>query len=56
VSGELIRQAILVKLLEALEIFDMALVTLLISKGGLAIDRRVVGHVTLTENRRVGLC
>ena len=56
VSREFIREAILVKLFETLEIFDMALVTLLVSEGGLAVDRRAVRHVTLTEDSRVGLC
>jgi hypothetical protein len=55
VGREFIREAILVKLFETLEIFDMALVTLLVSEGGLAVDRRAVRHVTLTEDSRVGL-
>lgn len=55
VGREFIREAILVKLFETLEIFDMALVTLLVSEGGLAVDRRAVRHVTLTEDSRVSL-
>ena len=56
VGRELIRQAILVKLFEALKIFDMARVAFLVSKAGLAVDGRAVRHVTLTEDSRVGLC
>jgi hypothetical protein len=55
VRREFIRKAILVKLFETLEIFDMALVTLLVSEGGLAVDRRAVRHITLTEDSGVGL-
>jgi hypothetical protein len=55
VGKKFIREAILVKLFETLEIFDMALVTLLVSEGGLAVNRRAVRHVTLTEDSRVSL-
>ena len=43
------------KLFETLEIFDMALVTLLVSEGGLVVDRRAVRYVTLIEDSGVGL-
>jgi hypothetical protein len=42
VGGELVRQTVLVILFETLEIFDVALVTLLVSERSLTIDRRAV--------------
>jgi hypothetical protein len=54
-NKEFIRKAILVKLFETLEIFDIILIILFISKGGLAVDRKVVRHVTLIEDSRIGL-
>ncbi len=55
VSWQFVRQAILVELLEALEVFDVALVALLVSERRLAVDRGAVRDVTLAKNARVGL-
>lgn len=43
------------KLFQTLEIVDVTVVTLPLPESSLAIDRGAVGHVTLTENSRIGL-
>jgi len=56
VRGELIGEAFFVKLLHALKILDVAVVTFFVAESRLAIDGGTVGHVTLAEDSLVGLC
>lgn len=55
VRGELVGEAVLVKLFHALEIFDMSVVALFVSESRLAIDGGTVGHVTLAKDSFIGL-
>lgn len=55
VGGQLVGQAVLMELFETLEILNVALVALLVSKRRLAVDRGAVRYIALTEDSRVGL-
>ena len=55
VSRKPVGQALFVKLLQALKVFNVAMIALLVAKRGLAIDGRTIRHIALTEDARVGL-
>lgn len=55
-GGKLARKARFEEPVDALEVVDVALIAQLFQEGALAVDRRAVGDVTLTEYARVRLC